>query len=151
MLGDEYNLSSDNHHGLSSSPLPTRNSRQIFFEDDSPPRRHPGSMSAYDYNPCFSGSASGNVRNSSARSIPNPRSSQQPRSHISISSDDPDTTTTELILLRNQNTKLKLEAQRLRGHLDGMTCVSVNILSTYHSRSCQRRVSPTSQFSWRED
>jgi hypothetical protein len=55
--------------------------------------------------------------------------SEEPHSpsHISISSDDPDTTYTELAGLRNENTKLKVKCSHLQGQVTELKYVSTSL------------------------
>jgi len=130
----EYYASSpgEHHYKLSLSPTPARSSRQNLFEGD--PTPHYNTVFASARHARFSGSGSGQAARNPAvvRPLRNPPPSQHSRSHISISSDDPDTDATELLILRNNNIELKLEVQRLRGRIEAMSYVPViPIIFTY--------------------
>ena len=105
-----------------SPPLPAAHtSSHPFLEDDPDLRYHSGAVSAYGRNSYVSGSASSDPHNSRAHSLSN-LASKRPPSHLSISSDDPDTNT-ELIVLRSKNTKLRFEVHHLRGQLAALSYV----------------------------
>ena len=70
-----------------------------------------------------------NKHDSRARPPPKPNPDQRARSYISIYSDDPDTDAAELQMLRRENPKLKLEIERLKGHVDALTYVLTEHIS----------------------
>ena len=113
---------------LSVSPFPARTSHRVLFEDDSAFHYHTASGSGRNRDSRFSGSASISVHDTGSRSSSRSVSDQRPRSHISVSSDDPITDTTEVLVLRHEkkllqteNTDLRLKVQRLQGRLEAMS------------------------------
>ena len=117
---------------LSVSPLPARTSHRVLFEDDYAFRYHAASGSGHNHNSRFSGSASMSVHGTGSCSPSRPLSDQRPRSHISVSSDDPITDATEMLVLRNENKilqsenmDLRLKMQRLQGRLEAILYVLV--------------------------
>lgn len=114
-LADDYDLPSEYPQNWFSSPRTAGTHRHVAFEDDSPPHRHSGTIPTHTRNARLSGFVS------NAHSHSNPLSSQQSRSHISISSDDHIPETSERILLQEQNTELRMEIQRLRGRVEAMS------------------------------
>ena len=117
---------------LSVSPFPARMSDRVLFEDDSTLHYHAASGSGHNHNSRFSGSASISVHGTGSRSPSRPLLDQQPHSHISISSDDPITDATEILVLRNknkilqsENMDLRLKVQRLHGCLEAISYVLI--------------------------
>lgn len=115
---DEYALDSDHHNDWSYS---ARSNARVSLESDADIRHHSGSVSSYGSR--ASGSTRHGTRDYSAHPRSNHPSNPQRRSVISLSSDDTIADDTELIRLRAENTKLRLDIQRLRGELSSLSYV----------------------------
>ena len=120
LADDEYNLSSEYRYDLPPSQPPPCISCRVYFEDNSPPHN----VTFEDNSPPR--------RHSSAisrSSVSAPRalslSSQRSRSHISISDDDPVPDAAEVLILKDHNTRLKADIQRLRGQIEAMSYEAV--------------------------
>jgi hypothetical protein len=114
--GHEYNSPSEYHHSYSASLPPARVSQRVSsrsIEGDSLPPHHP---SAYNHNSRSHGFTSGDFHVSGA-----PPSSQQTRSRVPMSSEDP---YYELIMLNNEKMQLMLESQHLRGQIEAISYAS---------------------------
>lgn len=127
-FGDDDLLLGPGHQDTRTSPL----SGPVLPDTDAFPGYHPNTSfypddvpDFYDRDSRASAPLAGSIGNGhSARSVSNPRSTSS-QSHISISSSTPRIlgADAEVILLRQENATLKQQIQRLRGQVDGVTCV----------------------------
>jgi hypothetical protein len=124
---DGYVFESQNNWSL---PALSKN-RSVLARDDPDTPRVSGVASAFHhsspYDSGFHHSGSGNV----SRHLSRHSDDLDTRSHISISSDGPDTNDSpEVIYLRRENTctNLKIECAMLRGQITGVKYVSISSL-----------------------
>lgn len=120
---EESLFPSDDYDYRHRSPSLTRADPHLSARDDS------GTRDSASRGSRVSGSAPSNIHGLDTRTLPRPNSGQLRRSHISVSSEDTDST--EVLVLRAENTRLKLELHRVQGNLNGVTYVPILFLNIH--------------------